>query len=149
MSTHNSPWVVETEWLARHLDAPDIVVLDGSMHLPTSGRDAKSEFAEQRIPGARYFDINEITDTSDPLPHMLPGPKKFASCVGKLGIGNGTRVVVYDSQGLFSAARVWWMFQIMGHNDVAILNGGLPKWIAEDLEIEDGPARTPRTSQFT
>lgn len=148
MTTHNSPWIVETHWLAQHLDAPDIVVLDGSLHLPNSGRDGKAEFAEQRIPGARFFDINEICDTSDPLPHMLPSPKKFAACVGKLGIGNGTRVVVYDSQGLFSAARVWWMFQIMGHNDVAILNGGLPKWIAEDLKIEDGPARTPRSNQF-
>ncbi len=149
MSTHNSPWVVETEWLAKHIEAPDIVVLDGSMHLPNTGRDARAEFAEQRIPGALFFDVDDISDTSDPLPHMLPSPEKFSSCVKKLGIGNGTRIVVYDSLGLFSAARVWWMFQIMGHSDIAILNGGLPKWIADDLELEDGPVRQPRSSHFT
>ena len=149
MVTHNSPWIVETRWLAQHLDAPDIVVLDGSMYLPGSGRDAKAEYAQQHIPGALFFDIDEISDSSSSLPHMLPSPEKFSSCVKKLGIGNGTRVVAYDSAGLFSAARVWWMFQIMGHADVAILNGGLPKWLAEGLPLEEGPARQPRESHFT
>lgn len=149
MSTHDSPWIVETQWLAQHLDAPDIVVLDGSMHLPNSGRDAKAEFAEQRIPGTLFFDIDDISDSESSLPHMLPSPEKFASCVKKLGIGNGTRVVIYDSLGLFSAARVWWMFQIMGHDDVAILNGGLPKWLREDLAMETGPERSPRAKHFT
>jgi len=149
MVTHNSPWIVETDWLASHLDAPDIVVLDGSMHLPNSGRNAKEEFAEQRIPGALFFDINEVSDTSSSLPHMLPSPEKFSSCVRKMGIGNGSRVVIYDTAGLFSAARVWWMFRIMGHNDVAILNGGLPKWLGENLALEDGPARRPRECHFT
>jgi len=149
MSSHKSPWIVETQWLAQRLDAPDIAVLDGSLHLPGSGRDAKAEFAEQRIPGALFFDIGEISDTSSSLPHMLPSPEKFSSFVRKLGIGNGTRVVVYDSAGLFSAARIWWMFRIMGHRDVAVLNGGLPKWISENLALEDGPARHPRECHFT
>ncbi len=141
MTTHNSPWIVETDWLATRLDAPDVVVLDASMHLPNSGRNARQEFDEQRIPGAVFFDIDEISDATSSLPHMLPSPEKFSSRLRKLGIGNGNRVIIYDSLGLFSAARAWWMFRIMGHNDVAILNGGLPKWIAEDLPLEDGPAR--------
>lgn len=149
MSTHNSPWIVESHWLAKHLNAPDVVILDGSMHLPNSGRNAKAEFAEQRIPGALFFDIDDISDTSDPLPHMLPSAEKFASCVGKLGIGNGTRVVVYDTVGLFSAARVWWMFQIMGHSDVAILNGGMPKWLNEGLGMEEGQPRSVRPTGFS
>ena len=148
MTTHNSPWIVETDWLAQRLDAPDIIVLDASMHLPNSGRNARQEFAEQRIPGAVFFDIDDISDTTSPLPHMLPSPEKFSSRVRKLGIGNGNRVIIYDSIGLFSAARVWWMFRIMGHNDVATLNGGLPKWMTEDLALEDGPARQPRDCHF-
>ncbi len=149
MSTHNSPWIVETDWLATHLDAPDIVVLDGSWHLPNSDRNAREEFTEQRIPGAVFFDLEEISDTSSPWPHMLPSPEKFSSRLRKLGIGNGARVVVYDTAGLFSAARIWWMFRIMGHNDVAILNGGLPKWNAENLALEDGPAKPRRECHFT
>ncbi len=149
MVTHNSPWIVETQWLAQHLDAPDIVILDASKHLPNAGRDARAEFAEQRIPRALFFDIDKVSDTSNPLPHMVPSPEKFSSCVRKMGIGNGSRVIIYDSVGLFSAARVWWMFRIMGHNDVAILNGGLPKWIREDLPLEDGPPRRPRECHFT
>jgi len=148
MTTHNSPWIVETDWLAQRLDAPDIVVLDASMHLPNSGRNAAEEFDQQRIPGAVFFDIDDISDTTNPLPHMLPSPEKFSSRVRKLGIGNGNRVIIYDAVGLFSAARAWWMFRIMGHNDVAILNGGLPKWAAEDLPLEDGPARRPRECHF-
>ncbi len=148
MTTHNSPWIVETDWLAQHLDAPDIIMLDASMHLPNSGRNARQEFDKQRIPGAVFFDIDEISDATSSLPHMLPSPEKFSSRMRKLGIGNGNRVIIYDSLGLFSAARAWWMFRIMGHNDVAILNGGLPKWIAEDLPLEDGPARSPRECHF-
>jgi len=149
MSPHNSPWIVETDWLASHLDAPDIIVLDGSWHLPNTGRNGRQEFAEQHIPGAVFFDIEEISDTSSPWPHMLPSPEKFSSRLRKLGIGNGARVVVYDTAGLFSAARIWWMFRIMGHNDVAILNGGLPKWKAENLPLEDGPAKQRRECHFS
>lgn len=139
MSTHTSSSIVETEWLAQNLRDEDVVVLDGSKHLPNAGRDGAAEFLQKRIPGARYFDIDVIADTSDPLPHMVPSAKTFASHVGKMGISNTTRVIVYDAMGLQSAARVWWMFKIMGHSNVAILNGGLPKWTAEGNATEDGP----------
>jgi thiosulfate/3-mercaptopyruvate sulfurtransferase len=141
-----STWIVETAWLADHLDSPDLVVLDGSMHLPTSGRDARKEYAAAHIPGALFFDIDAIADKSSALPHMLPSTVQFASQVKKMGIGDGLRIVVYDSEGLYSAARVWWMFRTMGHADVAVLNGGLRKWKAEGraLTAEPPAPRTPR-----
>ena len=122
-----SRWLVETSWLADHLHAPDVIVLDGSMHLPTAKREARAEYEAQHIPGARFFDIDQISDKSSALPHMLPSPAQFASHVKKMGIGDGMRIVVYDSEGLYSAARVWWMFRTMGYNDIAVLNGGLKK----------------------
>lgn len=139
-------WTVETDWLAAHLNAPDLVVLDGSLHLPTAKRNAREEYKAAHIPGAYFFDIDAISDKSNPLPHMLPSPVQFSSTMRKMGIGDGTRVVVYDSEGLYSAARVWWMFRVMGHDDVAVLNGGLKKWKAEGRPLEDmePPARTPR-----
>jgi len=139
-------WLVEIQWLAERLDAPDIVVLDASLHLPTTGRNAKAEYLAEHIPGALFFDIEDIADEANPLPHMLPSTIKFASRVKKMGVGDGARVVVYDAAGLYSAARAWWMFRIMGHNDVAVLNGGLKKWKAEGRPLEDGepPRRTPR-----
>jgi thiosulfate/3-mercaptopyruvate sulfurtransferase len=141
-----SRWLVETAWLADHLSAPDVIVLDGSMHLPTAKRDAHAEYEAQHIPGAYFFDIDKIADKSNALPHMLPSPVEFSSHMKKMGIGDGMRVVVYDSEGLYSAARVWWMFRTMGYDDVAVLNGGLKKWKAEGRPLEDGPppARTPR-----
>ncbi|MET0567605.1 MAG: 3-mercaptopyruvate sulfurtransferase [Hyphomicrobiaceae bacterium] len=141
-----SKWLVETQWLADHLAAPDVIVLDGSMHLPTAKRNARAEYEAEHIPGAIFFDIDAISDKSNPLPHMLPSPVQFASQMKKMGIGDGLRVVVYDSEGLYSAARVWWMFRTMGHRDVAVLNGGLKKWKAEDRALESGepPLRTPR-----
>jgi thiosulfate/3-mercaptopyruvate sulfurtransferase len=146
MPEPQSKWLVETEWLAERLDAPDIVVLDASLHLPTTGRDAKAEYLAQHIPGALFFDIDDIADETSPLPHMLPSTMKFASRVKKMGVGDGARVVVYDAEGLYSAARAWWMFRIMGHGDVAVVNGGLRKWRAEGRPLEDGepPRRTPR-----
>jgi thiosulfate/3-mercaptopyruvate sulfurtransferase len=147
-----SKWIVETDWLAAHLEAPDIVVLDGSMHLPTTKRNARAEYEAGHIPGALFFDIDEIADKSNPLPHTLPSAVQFASQMKKMGIGDGLRIVVYDTEGLYSAARVWWMFRTMGHDDVAVLNGGLKKWNAERRPLEDGPprARTPRhfTARF-
>ena len=138
-------WLVETEWLAKHLEAPDIVILDGTFFLPIEERDALEEFREQHIPGALRFDIDEIADTSTGLPHMLPSPEKFSSRVRKMGIGDGTRVIVYDTQNIYSAARVWWMFRVMGHDDVAILNGGLCKWRAERRHMAAGePAQRDR-----
>ena len=142
-------WVVETDWLHDHLNAPDVVSVDASWHLPGAKRDPRAEFAQAHIPGAVFFDIDEIADTDSPLPHMLPSPEKFAARVRRMGIGDGSRVVAYDSAGLFSAARVWWMFRVMGHDDVAVLNGGLPKWQAEGRPLEDGPARPRPEKHFT
>jgi thiosulfate/3-mercaptopyruvate sulfurtransferase len=139
-------WIVETDWLASHLDAPDLVVFDGSWHLPTTGRDPKAEYLAEHIPGALFFDIDDLSDEKSSLPHMLPSTVKFASRMKKMGVGDGMRIVVYDTHGLFSAARVWWTFRAMGHEDVAVLNGGLKKWKSEGRPLEDGPTlrRTER-----
>lgn len=141
--------LVSTEWLEAHLDSPDIAIIDASWHLPTAKRDAKAEFLEAHIPGAQFFDIDELSDTASSLPHMLPSPEKFSSRMRKLGIGDGKRVIAYDAAGLFSAARAWWMFKVFGHEDVAILDGGLPKWKSESRPLEDGPARKPQERHFT
>jgi thiosulfate/3-mercaptopyruvate sulfurtransferase len=142
-------WLAETDWLASHLDAPDLVILDGSMHLPTTKRNAKAEYLEAHIPGALFFDIEEISDETSPLPHMLPSPTKFASRMKKMGIGDGMHIVVYDSEGLYSAARVWWMFRTMGHEEVRVLNGGLKKWKGEGRPLEDNQARQRTPRHFT
>ena len=130
-------WIVETDWLAAHINAPDLVILDASWYLPTAGRNAKAEYEKEHIPGALFFDIDDLTDEKSDLPHMLPSSVKFASRMKKMGIGDGLRIVVYDTHGLFSAARAWWMFRAMGHGDVAVLNGGFKKWKAEGRPIED------------
>lgn len=144
---HTDP-LVSTQWLADHLDAPDVRIIDASWHLPTDNRDAKAEYSQAHIPGAVFFDIDEIADLENPLPHMLPHPVKFSSRMRKLGLGDGSRFVIYDSTGLFSAPRVWWMMRAMGHEDVVVLDGGLPKWIAEGRPIEDLPP-FPRERHFT
>ncbi|MGV8988201.1 MAG: 3-mercaptopyruvate sulfurtransferase [Cypionkella sp.] len=131
--------LVSTDWLAAHLKDPDLRVLDASWFLPGSGRDAKAEYMAAHIPGARFFDIDEITDHRSTLPHMAPPPEKFISRLRAMGVGDGHQVVVYDSTGLFSAPRVWWTFRLMGKTDVAVLDGGLPKWLAEGRETEDMP----------
>ncbi len=152
MTEIGSKFLVETSWLAAHLDAPDLIILDGSMHLPTAKRDAYAEYKAEHIPGAMFFDINDIADEKSPLPHMLPSPAKFASRMRKMGIGDGMRIIAYDSEGLYSAARVWWMFRVMGHPDVAVLDGGLKKWKAEGRPVTDEVTqlRTPRhfTARF-
>ena len=154
MPEFNSDAVVSTEWLAEHLAAPDVRVIDATYYLPHEGLDPRHEFALQHIPGAVFFDIDEIADSASDLPHMLPAPEKFSSKVRKLGLGDGVRLVVYDQRGLFSAPRVWWTFRHFGHDDVAVLDGGLPKWLAEGRAVEDGPARpverhfTARTNSF-
>lgn len=146
MSEIADKWIVETDWLADHLGTPGLVVLDASWHLPTSGRDPKAEYRQEHIPGALFFDIDDLVDETSDLPHMLPSQVKFASRMKKMGIGDGMRIVVYDTIGLFSAARAWWTFRAMGHQDVAVLNGGLRKWKAEGRPLEDmAPvARTAR-----
>ncbi|MEO1695592.1 MAG: sulfurtransferase, partial [Pseudomonadota bacterium] len=142
-------YIVETDWLAEHLSAPDLVVVDGSLHLPTAKRDARAEYEAAHIPGAIFFDIDDIADDAHPMPHMLPPPAKFSSRVRRLGIGDGMRVIAYDSVGLYSAARVWWMFRAMGHEDVAVLNGGLPKWRAEGRPVTDMPTPPRQERHFT
>ena len=142
-------WIVETDWLAAHLDAPDLVVFDGSWHLPTTGRDPKAEYLAGHVPDALFFDIDDLSDEKSSLPHMLPSTVKFASRMKKMGVGDGMRIVVYDTQGLFSAARVWWTFRAMGHEDVAVLNGGLKKWTAEGRDLEDGPPRKRPECHYT
>ena len=131
--------LVSTDWLAKHLRDPDLRVLDASWYLPDAGRDAKAEHAAAHIPGARFFDIDEISDQRSNLPHMAPPPEKFISRMRAMGVGDGHQVVIYDGAGIFSAARVWWTFRLMGKTDVAVLDGGFPKWQAEGHEIEDMP----------
>lgn len=129
--------LVTTEWLAARLDAPDIRIVDASWYLPQAQRDPKAEYAAAHIPGAVFFDIDEICDLDSPYPHMLPDPTKFSSRVRSMGLGDGNRIIIYDGAGLFSAARVWWMFRVMGHEDVAVLDGGLKKWQAEGRPLTD------------
>ncbi len=140
--------LVSAQWLADHLNAPDVRIIDASWHLPTSGRNAYAEYKAAHIPGAVFFDIDDICDEDSPLPHMLPHPVKFSSRMRKLGLGDGSRFVVYDTEGLFSSARVWWMLRAMGHEDVVVLDGGLPKWIAEGRKTDDLPL-PPRERHFT
>lgn len=141
--------LVDVAWLVAHLGAPDIRVVDATWFMPGDPRDARLLHAEGRIPGAVFFDIDEIADTASPLPHMLPSPEKFASRMRKLGIGDGARMVVYDQHGVFSAARAWWMFRVMGKDDVVVLDGGLPAWIAAGGDVEDGPPMKPSERHFT
>jgi thiosulfate/3-mercaptopyruvate sulfurtransferase len=133
----NANALVTTDWLAKNLENPDVVVLDGTYHLPTAKRDAAQEFATKHIPGAVRFDIDDICDPDDPLPHMMPTPELFAAKVSALGVANNQRVVVYDVYGMQSAARTWWMFRVFGHDNVAVLNGGLPKWESEGRAVTD------------
>ena len=139
MAYNDPKTLVSTDWLAAHLKNPDLRVLDGSWYLPDMGRNAKAEYAAGHIPGARYFDIDELSDHRSELPHMAPPTEKFISRLRAMGVGDGHQVVVYDGAGLFSAARVWWLFRLMGKQDVAVLDGGMPKWIAERREVEDLP----------
>lgn len=131
--------LVSTDWLAAHLRDPDLRIFDASWYLPDMGRNAIAEYEQRHIPGARYFDIDEISDHRSELPHMAPPVEKFMSRMRTLGVGDGHQVVVYDGLGLFSAARVWWLFRLMGKTDVAVLDGGLPKWLADGHPVTDTP----------
>jgi len=149
MNYANPDALVSTEWLAEHLNAPDVRIVDASSFLPTVDRNAKAEYRDCHIPGAVFFDIDDIADDSSDLPHMIPSPEKFSSRVRKLGLGDGNRIVVYDVNGGSSAAcRVWWMFRLYGHEDVSVLNGGLPKWLAEGRPTDDLPP-VPKERHFT
>ena len=131
--------LVSTEWLHAHLKDPDLRILDGSYYLPQMGRDPRAEYDAAHIPNARFFDIDDVADHGSDLPHMVPPVEKFMSRMRAMGVGDGHQVVVYDGMGLFSAARVWWLFKLMGQNNIAVLDGGLPKWRAEGRPVEDLP----------
>jgi thiosulfate/3-mercaptopyruvate sulfurtransferase len=139
---------VTTDWLAEHLNDHDLVIVDGSWYLPAMKRDGFKEYQAAHIPGAVYFDIDEISDHGAGLPHMLPPPEAFALHMRRLGIADGAKIVVYDGAGLFSAARVWWTFRVFGVKDVFVLEGGLPKWRAEERPMQSGmTSRSP--AKFT
>ncbi len=140
MTTHyaNPDALVSTDWLAAHISAPDIRVVDATWNLPGHNL-AKDEYGEAHIPGAVFFDIDDIADPKSRLPHMLPSPESFAAKVSELGLGDGVRIIIYDRHGLSSAPRVWWMFRIFGHHDVAVLNGGLRQWMAEGHPLSNLP----------
>jgi thiosulfate/3-mercaptopyruvate sulfurtransferase len=139
---------VTTDWLDAHLGDPDLRVIDASWHLPTTARKGDAEFFKAHIPGAVFFNIDAIADPSSGLPHMLPKPEPFAHAMGELGLGDGMRFVIYDSLGLFAAARVWWTLRAYGAKQVFILEGGLPKWTHEGRPIEAGEAK-PKPATFT
>jgi len=141
-----SPFVA-TNWLSDNLSNKDVRIVDASWYLPGANRDPLTEFDELHIPGAVYFDLDKIADTSIDLPHMVASPKRFSEMVGALGISETNIIVIYDSAGLFSAARVWWNFSIMGASSCFVLEGGLPKWLAEKRPIQNGPA-TPSPRLF-
>jgi thiosulfate/3-mercaptopyruvate sulfurtransferase len=140
--------LIDTASLAAQLGAPDLKVVDATWFLPTIARDAKAEYATAHIPGAVYLDIDEVADEASPLPHMLPDPVKFSSRVRRLGLGDGTRIVIYDNNRYSASARAWWMFRLFGHSDVAVLDGGLAKWRAEGRPVTDEPV-VPRQAHFT
>jgi len=135
--------LISTADLAAQLGAPDLRVVDATYHLPGVKRNAKAEYAAKHIPGAVFFDLDQISDTASTLPHMLPSAPKFSAAMAALGIGTDERVVVYDAHGLMSAARAWWMLRSFGHAKVAVLDGGLPKWLAEKRPVDDAKVEPP------
>lgn len=139
--------LVTTEWLAEHLTSPEIRIADASWYLSSAGRNPRAEYDVAHIPGAVFFDIDAISDKNTNLPHMLPDAAAFTSAMRKLGIGNAHRIVVYDGAGIFSSPRAWWMLRAMGHKNVAVLDGGLPKWRREGRPLESKPAEI-RLSHF-
>lgn len=141
----NTP-LISTEALAAQLDASDLRIIDASWWL--DGRDARADFEHERLPGAVFFDLDAVSDRQSPYPHMLPSPDAFAEAMGAMGVSESDDVVVYDAQGLFSAARVWWTLRTMGAQRVRVLDGGLPKWKAEKRPLEGGEAERPVPARF-
>ena len=139
--------LISTEQLARIIDRPDVRLIDASWWL--DGRDAKADFQRERIGNAVFFDLDGISDHGSALPHMLPSAEQFAQAVGQLGIRETDTIVIYDHQGLFSAARVWWMFRLMGAQHVAVLDGGFPKWKIEGRAVETSAPQSPSPATFT
>ena len=141
--------VVSAEWLRSHLTAPDVRVLDCSYFMPGSPQTGRQIYDAHHIPGARFFDIDDVADTDSSLPHMLPSPEKFSSRVRRLGLGDGHRVICYDQNGFLASARVWWMFRAMGHGDVAVLDGGFEAWRNAGGAVEDLPPHFHADRHFT
>lgn len=141
MPIHPDAQFVTVDWLSRHLGSPDVAVVDGSWHMPATGRSGEAEFLAGHIPGAVFFDIDAIADRTTDLPHMLPTPDDFAAAAGALGLSEAQTIVVYDSAGLFTAPRVRWTLKVMGARDVVLLDGGLPAWIAAEEPLDTGEAR--------
>ncbi len=142
--------LVDVEWLVANINQPDIVVLDSSWHMPHKNRDGAAEFLEERIPGSQFFDFDRrICDKEAALPHMLPDVATFNAEVQRLGVNQDSRIVVYDTMGVFSVARAWWMFRAMGHDNVALLNGGLPAWKRAGQMTESGEPTLPEAGNFT
>jgi len=130
--------LVSTDWLARHLDDPDLVIIDSSLHMASSGRSGREEFLKSHIPGARFLDIDEISDRTRPVPHMLPNAADFGAAMEKLGVGREDRIVVYDNSPIRTAARGWFTLRHFGARQVAILDGGFQKWLADGRPTESG-----------
>ncbi len=139
--------MVTGDWLQQRLGDPKVKVLDATWYMPGDPRDAHALFEAAHIPGAAFFDIDALSDQASDLPHMLADVDVFGERVGRLGVGSGDTVVIYDGHGLFSAARAWWNFRVMGHSDVFVLDGGLPRWLAQGRPVETGPA-SPRPAVF-
>jgi thiosulfate/3-mercaptopyruvate sulfurtransferase len=140
--------LVSTEWLAGQLGAGDIVVFDASWYLPTEQRDARAQYCSAHVPQARFFDIDAVADTQSSLPHMVPTTAQFERMIGALGVSNSSRVVFYDQKGIFSAPRAWWLMRLFGHEHCAVLDGGLPKWRAEQRPIQQGEALAPAPERY-
>jgi thiosulfate/3-mercaptopyruvate sulfurtransferase len=140
--------LVTTDWLAGELGKPDLAVFDATKYLPNEDKDGRAEYLRAHIPGARYFDIDEVADADTDLPHMAPTPGRFAKLLGRMGVGNATRVVFYDQKGLASAARGWWLMGLFGHDMAAVLDGGLPKWVREGRRTEDGAPALAKPAAF-
>jgi thiosulfate/3-mercaptopyruvate sulfurtransferase len=140
--------LVSTEWLAAEIDAEDLVVFDASWYLPAEERDAKAEYRHAHICGARFFDIDAVADTQSWLPHMVPTAAQFEQMIGSLGVSNSRRLVFYDQKGIFSAARGWWLMRVFGHEHCAVLDGGLPKWRAEDRPVQQGESQTAHRTDY-
>ena len=139
--------LVSTEWLGQHFGEPGIRPVDASWHLPAAGRDARAEYLEAHIPGAVFFDLELSSEPQSPLPHMLPTPEAFAERMSSLGLSSADTIVVYDSSGKnMTAPRAWWMFRVMGHSRVAVLDGGFGMWVREGRPVESGEVRLPRGS---
>lgn len=141
--------LVSTEWLAEALGAPDLMIFDATKYLPNEPFDGMTKYREAHIPGARFFDIDVVADPDTNLPHMAPTAGRFARLMGDMGISNATRVIFYDQKGLQSSARGWWLMKLFGHEKAAVLDGGLPKWLAEGRATESGDAKPAAPSSYT